>query len=304
MGAAGPSLKGLPRLGLVGNQPLSTCVRVTVEVTVTPSRPIAYDDRAEMSSILYGSQVICRGDKLHFQLKFSAPFYSFLSTNACLLDSLKMPSASLPIEQTFPGSSEEEPAHIQSLLAALALQPNIEGGYYVETDRDPAIVPSPFPVKESNTSEIIPQRPGFDPKLRNASTTIYYLLTTSSPQGGFHRNAARTVHTLHRGRGQYVLIHADEPGKEKRIETFIVGQDTAKGERLQWIVEGGKYKASFLLPDDAAGASKDGLLISETVVPGFEFCDHDFLSAKDLKKLVGEEKNEELKWLLSPLAIK
>lgn len=76
-----------------------------------------------------------------------------------------------------------------------------------------------------------------------------------------------------------------EKGLEKRkvrIETFVVGQNIDKGERLQWIVEGGKWKASFLLPDDVDGdadgegkgkgkepfeseseSKSDGLLISE-----------------------------------------
>jgi predicted cupin superfamily sugar epimerase len=42
-------------------------------------------------------------------------------------------------------------------------------------------------------------------------------------------------------------------------------------------------------------------LISETVVPGFEFCDHDFLSPAGLKELLGDEQAKELSWLLSPL---
>lgn len=205
-----------------------------------------------------------------------------------------------------------EPPAIASLIASLQMLTHIEGGYFVETDRDPLLIPSPFPLDAASqrTLELvaaqkqqqqhsqqqpeqpkIPQRPGFDPRFRNASTTIFYLLTPNSPQGNFHRNRARTVHTLHKGRGRYVLIHPD-----RRIETFVVGQDVAKGERLQWIVEGGIYKASFLLPDVAAeggrgeeGESKEGLLISETVVPGFEFCDHDFLTRTGLTALVGEE---------------
>ena len=56
----------------------------------------------------------------------------------------------------------------------------------------------------------------------------------------------------------------------------MVGKDVMEGEQLQWIVEGGKYKASFLL-EDAAGGEGTGCLISETVVPGFEYEDHDFL---------------------------
>lgn len=100
-----------------------------------------------------------------------------------------------------------------------------------------------------------------------------------------------------------MLIHADEEGEggEKRVESFVVGHDVAKGEKLQWIVEGGKFKASFLLPDVEGGEESGGLLISETVVPGFEFEDHDFLSEKGLEELVGRERAEELKWLLSPL---
>ncbi len=98
-----------------------------------------------------------------------------------------------------------------------------------------------------------------------------------------------------------MLIHADEPGKEKRIESFVVGPNVAKGEKLQWIVEGGKYKASYLLPDEDGGKESQGLLISETVVPGFEYCDHDFLSPQGLKDIVGNEKAAELSWLLSPL---
>jgi predicted cupin superfamily sugar epimerase len=195
----------------------------------------------------------------------------------------------------------KESPYIQEIITSLNLEPNIEGGFFVETDRAPDTVPSPFPVEPSSTSELAPKRPGFDPAVRNSSTTIYYLLTPNSPQGGFHRNKGRTVHTLHRGRGRYVLIHADEPGKEKRIETFVVGPNIAKGEKLQWIVEGGKYKASFLLPDEDSGKESQGLLISETVVPGFEYCDHDFLSPKGLTEIVGNQKADELSWLLSPL---
>lgn len=68
-----------------------------------------------------------------------------------------------------------------------------------------------------------------------------------------------------------MLIHADEVlcgertahNKKARIETFVVGHDIEKGERLQWIVEGGIFKASFLLPDIEGGDQSEGLLISE-----------------------------------------
>ena len=64
-----------------------------------------------------------------------------------------------------------------------------------------------------------------------------------------------------------MIIHADEMSAQEgkaRVETFVVGQDVAKGERLQWVVEGGKFKATFLLEDeDGKEGSREGLLISE-----------------------------------------
>jgi predicted cupin superfamily sugar epimerase len=75
------------------------------------------------------------------------------------------------------------------------------------------------------------------------------------------------VHTLIEGRGRYVLIHADEEGKTKRVESFVVGKDVSKGEKSVWIVEGGKFKASFLLEGE-----EGRLLISEVsdLLCGFE----------------------------------
>lgn len=192
-----------------------------------------------------------------------------------------------------------EPADTQAVIDRLQMLPHIEGGYFVETDRDPRLVPNPFAGAadySSAAAALVPQRPGYHPAVRNASTTIFYLVTPGSPQGNFHRNRARTVHTLHRGRGRYVLIHADE--KDNRVESFVVGPNVAAGERLQWIVEGGKYKASFLLPDREGGETSSGLLISETVVPGFEFSDHDFLTRNGLGKLLGDEQAEHLSWLV------
>ncbi|ETI19293.1 hypothetical protein G647_09125 [Cladophialophora carrionii CBS 160.54] len=211
---------------------------------------------------------------------------------------------------------------IMSTITTLNLQDHIEGGHFVETDRDPLRVPNPFKSRAQ-----VPNATAQDPApedTRNASTTIYYLVTPRSPVGYFHRNRARTVHTLHWGRGRYVVLHhvdrasaapsssspsgeAAVPGKVKvEVETFVVGKDLARGERLQWIVEGDKFKASFLLPDEnenengdgTAGESEKGCLISETVVPGFEYADHDFLTAEQFVESLDADAREELKWLV------
>lgn len=55
-------------------------------------------------------------------------------------------------------------------------------------------------------------------------------------------------------------------------------------------------QASFLVANEEFD---NGLLISEVVVPGFDFKDHTFLKDKDeLKNLVGSEKADELAFLV------
>ena len=173
---------------------------------------------------------------------------------------------------------------LQYLIANLGLKMHPEGGYYVETDRDPLQVPNPFLLqdqeKPASTSpsgslllpppplkQQLAEEPLGDNSTRSAGTSIYYLLTPGDPKGSFHRNKGRTIHTLYQGRGRYVIIHADEvqSGGKARIETFVVGHNVQNGERLQWVVEGGKYKASFLLPDGEDSSTSKGLLISEVM---------------------------------------
>jgi predicted cupin superfamily sugar epimerase len=162
----------------------------------------------------------------------------------------------------------------QKLIKHLSLQPHIEGGYFVELDRDPLTIPNPFPSVPAPPNQTAAKPFSGDESIRNASTSIFYYLSRGRPQGCFHRNKGRTVHTLVRGRGRYVLVHADEEGEEKmnkkkkRVETFLVGKDVEQGERMVWVVEGGKYKASFLVEGDGE-EGEEGLLISEV-------CSHSF----------------------------
>ncbi|KAF7550981.1 hypothetical protein G7Z17_g5320 [Cylindrodendrum hubeiense] len=203
------------------------------------------------------------------------------------------------LKPIFAPSSEPESLQTTALIQTLALLPHVEGGYFSQTDEDPKTIPSPYPLTPlsgETASQAVPPRPGFDAAVRRLSTTIFYLLTYRRPLGRFHRNRSRIIHTLHRGRGRYVLLHPDG-----RVESFIVGNAVERGERLQWVVEGGVWKASYLLDTEGNMASEgaqepEGLLISETVVPGFEFADHEFLSERCLEELV-PEKAMALGWL-------
>ncbi|KAJ5098443.1 hypothetical protein N7532_005444 [Penicillium argentinense] len=204
-------------------------------------------------------------------------------------------------------SHQEEDLSIQSLLSHLDLHPHPEGGYFAETHRNPLQIPNPFQQGSQGDSQ--------DDETRSASTAIYYLLTPRFPVGVFHRNQAQTIHTLHRGRGRYVVIHSNPNSQDRTakadIETFVVGPNLERGERMQWVVPGGMYKASFLLPDSPAsddrltnidGSSEDstGLLISEVqiVVPGFEYTDNDFLHKDQMDDLLSPEQIRELAWLV------
>lgn len=167
-----------------------------------------------------------------------------------------------PLSPTFERNTiPHETINTQTVIDTLKLRKHPEGGYFVELDRDPRTVPNPFQDHPYQTTADAPF--SGDNSVRNASTSILYLLTPHSPQGNFHRNAGRTVHTLIQGRGRYVVIHADEEGEKKRVESFVVGQDVEAGERVVWIVEGGKYKASFLIAEEGVDEWESRCLISE-----------------------------------------
>lgn len=102
--------------------------------------------------------------------------------------------------------------------------------------------------------------------------------------------------------GGYGDAESDSETREKklwtgkaRVETFVAGGDVLAGEKLQWIVEGGKYKASFLLENEGG---EEGCLISETVVPGFEYADHDFMKRDRAEALLTEEQVREMGWMI------
>ena len=184
------------------------------------------------------------------------------------------------VDNPLPNSPE-----CQQIIDHLQLIEHREGGYFKETDTSPFYMHNPY---NPDSPEVI-NTVGVDSKeiTRNYSTLIYYLITPFIPLGRMHRNRSRIIHILQKGSGQYVLVYPDGT-----VQTFRVGFDFAAGEVAQWVVPGGVWKASFISDKDSH------LLISEVVVPGFEYLDHTFMEYAELLKLVGEAKAQELKWLL------
>ncbi len=92
-----------------------------------------------------------------------------------------------------------------------------------------------------------------------------------------------------------------------------MGADSSQGEVKQLFVPGGWWKASEVPEADLAGLAKDeggaykegegesvGCLISEVVVPGFDFEDHAFLGENELLDMFGGDREDETVRKLMP----
>jgi predicted cupin superfamily sugar epimerase len=105
---------------------------------------------------------------------------------------------------------------------------------------------------------------------RPLCTSIYYLLDRQQPLGRMHRNRSDILHFfLDGGPIEYLLL--DGEGGLRRV---LLGP---RHERFL-AVPGGCWKASQLLE----GASH--ALVAEVVTPGFDYADHQFLDAVQLRR--------------------
>jgi len=140
----------------------------------------------------------------------------------------------------------DKPVDVDEVIAALQLEPHVEGGYFrrtLQADHRPMIETPAGP--------------------RYGLSSIYYLLTSDQPVGHWHLNRSDIAHYFHLGDPiRYYLLHPDG-----RLETVVMGTDLAAGQQLQLWVPGGVWKASMLLPVGAWG------LVSEAVAPGFDYAD-------------------------------
>lgn len=131
------------------------------------------------------------------------------------------------------------------LIARLGLERHPEGGWFARIHTALAVVDTAHGPRAQVTS-------------------IHYLLTADEPRGRLHRNRSDILHYL-QGGGPVEYLLLDESGRLRRV---VLGSEPDQSLFLH--VPGGVWKASQLL----AGASH--ALMSEAVVPGFDFADHRF----------------------------
>ncbi|PPQ99967.1 hypothetical protein CVT24_009546 [Panaeolus cyanescens] len=169
-----------------------------------------------------------------------------------------------------------------SLIKDLKLAPHPEGGYYAVTDAEVQhkIIVSPFA----------------DDAPRNLASSIYYLLSYDNHSGIFHMNKSMTYHVLHQGRAEYTLI---TPGNPPKIEKKVMGTNLEAGETRLLIVGTGIWKRSTIPEESMKRArmggeeekDKTNCLITEVVVPGFDWKDHKYMKMVDLKQLFEDQPN-------------
>lgn len=135
----------------------------------------------------------------------------------------------------------------EQVAESLQLSGHLEGGYYRRT-------------YESTHLDKLETDGG----QRFAMTSIFYMLTKESPIGHWHLNKSSIMHYYHLGDPmRYYLIYPDG-----RSETVVMGSDVANGQLLQLHVPGNVWKGTELLTGE-----KGFGLISEAVVPGFDYAD-------------------------------
>lgn len=123
----------------------------------------------------------------------------------------------------------------KDIIDLLQLERHPEGGWYVQTFRDP---------EETDG--------------RAHSTAIYYLL-----EGGdrSHWHTVDAVEIWHYHAGAPLELRLSEDGNT--VRTVTLGADLARGERPQGLVRKGEWQSARSLGD--------WTLVGCTVAPGFEF---------------------------------
>ncbi|CAD6887864.1 unnamed protein product [Tilletia controversa] len=205
------------------------------------------------------------------------------------------------------------------LIKALKLEPHPEGGYFTLGWLGEQKVPTPFVADSpsrglaSTIYYLLALRPSSVIKQDAVKLEGSDLAVGEKAEDGsskrlkwlphsavFHCNRSAAMHLHHAGRAKYTLIEAHPPaGQRPRIKEVIVGPDSAGGEVRQLLVEGGDggwWKRSEIVAEDIPkdGEADEvrehvGCLISEVVIPGFDWADHRYMREADLRQLFGDD---------------
>ncbi|KAI0404629.1 RmlC-like cupin domain-containing protein [Xylaria palmicola] len=126
----------------------------------------------------------------------------------------------------------------QEVVAELGLAPNVEGGYYVETFRDAALLPG-----GSN---------------RSVSTAIYYLLEGPGLPSVWHRVDAAEVWHWYGGASLELQLSRDDGTPTRR---HVLGPDLFRDQRPQVVIPAGDWQRAV--------SYGSWTLVGTTVSPAF-----------------------------------
>lgn len=109
---------------------------------------------------------------------------------------------------------------------------------------------------------------------RKLLTSIYYMLTDDSSIGFLHKNKSDIIHFYHMGASSTYSIVSPEG----ELSEVTLGSNLNAGEQLQLLVPGGCWKSSCLNEGEYS-------VISEAVVPGFEYADNEIATVEMIEQL-------------------
>jgi predicted cupin superfamily sugar epimerase len=139
---------------------------------------------------------------------------------------------------------------IEEIIAALGLRPLPgEGGLFAETYRSIGTIPAGF----------LPEP--FAPVVHVFGTAIYFLLSPAPDSfSALHRLCADEVYHFYLGDPIEMLLLEPDGGSR----SVILGQDLRAGQRLQFVVPGGVWQGSRLIPGGRYA------LLGTSMAPGYE----------------------------------
>lgn len=162
------------------------------------------------------------------------------------------------------------------IISLLGLEPHpFESGYFKRTYESQQFMAESD--NKSGDTSLDDSRLG---NRRRLCTSIFYLLTKDNPINILHRNKSDIIHYFHLGD----TIKYTTVTNEGMVKEQTVGANLKCGDQLQLLVPGGEWKAAQLCEDSGIGYG----LISEVVVPGFEYEDNEVATTAQIKALFQE----------------